>query len=171
MYIKVVLSIILSAVIPFCSYAQNVSALAAEMVDNLKAHNSKSVIIPGDNGVLNVYFEKTGAQNVSVHSMELIYNGIRSTFQIGTNIAITQNGRLVFARNNDKVYVHTSRGCREDLKITLSNIEYIYQKEYVEVKYKDEEFKFQEAVYDKNKSSFQVYNNGRYIKTVKIKKQ
>ena len=90
MYIKLVLSIILSAVIPLCSYAQNVSALAAEMVDNLKAHNSKSVIIPGDNGVLNVYFEKTGAQNVSVHSMELIYNGIRSTFQIGTNIAITK---------------------------------------------------------------------------------
>ena len=68
------------------------------------------------------------------------------------------------------MYVHTSGGCREDLKITLSNIEYIYQKEYVEVKYKDEEFKFQEAVYDKNKSSFQVYNNGRYIKTVEMKK-
>ena len=106
MYIKVVLSIILSAVIPFCSYAQNESALAASMVNNLTVHNSKSVIIPGDNGVLNVYFEKTGSQNVSVHSMELIYNGIRSTFQIGTNIAITQNGRLVFAQKDDKVYIY-----------------------------------------------------------------
>ena len=54
MYIKLVLSIILSAVIPFCSYAQNESAMAASMVNNLTVHNSKSVIIPGDNGVLNV---------------------------------------------------------------------------------------------------------------------
>lgn len=170
MYIRLVLSIILSAVIPFCSYAQNESALAADMVNNLTVHNSKSVIIPGDNGVLNVYFEKTGSQNVSVHSMELVYNGIRSTFQIGTNIAITQNGRLVFAQKDDRVYFHTSGGCKEDLKITLGSVEYIYQKDYVVVKYKDKEFKFNEAVYDKNKSSFKVYNNGVYVKTVEMKK-
>lgn len=171
MYIKLVLSIILSAVIPFCSYAQNRSALAASMVDNLNVNNSRSVIIPGDNGVLNVYFEKKGSQNMSVQSMELVYNGIRSTFQIGTNIAITQNGSLVFAQNNNKVYVHTASGCKEDLKIQLGNIAYIYHKDYVLIKYKDEEFKFNEAVYDKSKSSFQVYNNGRYIKTVELKKQ
>lgn len=170
MYIKLVLSIILSVVIPLCSYAQKESALAAEMVDNLKAHNSKSVIIPGDNGVLNVYFEKTDSQNISVHSMELVYNGIKSAFQMGTNIAITQNGRLVFARNNDRVYIHIAGGCREDLKITLGHIEYIYHKEYVEVKFKDEVFKFQEAVYNTAKSSFQVYNNGKYVKTVEMKK-
>ena len=170
MYIKVVLSIILSAVIPFCSYAQNESALAASMVNNLTVHNSKSVIIPGDNGVLNVYFEKTGSQNVSVHSMVLIYNGIRSTFQIGTNIAITQNGRLEFAQKDDKVYVKAHSDCKEDLKIQLGCVKYMYHKNYVAVQYKDSEFKFNEAVYDKSKSNFKVYNNGQYVKTVEMKK-
>lgn len=171
MYIKFIVSIILSLVIPFCSYAQEHSTLAVDMVGNLKAHNSKSVIIPGDNGVLSVYFEKTGSQNITAHSMELIYNGIRSTFQIGNNIAITQNGNLVFAQNNNKVYVKTPGGCKEDLTIRLSNIEYIYHKDYVIVNYKDVTHKFHEALYDKEKSSFQVYEKGKYVKTVEMKKQ
>ncbi len=171
MYINLVLSIILSAVIPFCSYAQNESALTESMVNNLNVHNSKSIIIPGDNGVLNIYFEKTDAKNVSVQNIDITYNGIRSIFKIGSHIAITQNGRLVFAQNNDEVYVNTASGSKEDLKIYIGNITYIYQKNYVLIQYQNREFKFNEAIYDKKQASFKVYNNGKYVKTVNVKKQ
>lgn len=171
MYIKFIAGIILSAVIPFCTYGQEHSALAIDMVDDLNAHNSKSVIIPGDNGVLSVYFEKIGSKNISSHSMELIYNGIRSTFQISTDIAITQNSRLVFAKNKDRIYIKTPGAYKEDLTIRLSNIEYVYHKDYVTVNYKDKSFKFQEALYDKDNKSFKVYDNGKYIKTVIVEKQ
>lgn len=170
MNIKLVVSIILLVVIPFCSYAQNESAVAVGMINNLTVSNSKSVIIPGDNGVLNIYFEKKGSQNVAVQSIKLVYNGIRSSFQVGTNIAITQNGSLVFAQNNNKIYVHVPAVCKENLKITAGSVEYIYQKDEVVIKYKDKVYKFHEVVYDKDKSSFQVFDNGRYIKTVEMEK-
>lgn len=170
MYIKLVLSIVLLSVVPFCSYGQYESDLTADMVNNLTVHNSKSVIIPGDHGVLNVYFEKSKVKKKAIQTMELTYNGIKSSFQIGTNIAITQNERLVFAQKDNKIYVHAHSNCKEDLKIRIGYFEYGYHKDYVSVKYKDKEFKFNEAVYDKSKSSFYIYDNGKYIKTVAIEK-
>ena len=153
------------------SYAQENRALVEKMVNSLNADNAKSVIIPGSNGVLSIYFEKANKnnKNLTLMGMELLYNDIRSTFQVGNNIAITQNGILVFAQNGDKTYIKASGGSKESLAVTLSMFEYIYKKDYVIVKYRDETFKFNEALYDKQKHTFTVYDKGKYIKTVTLK--
>lgn len=163
----VVILLIMCFPVSLC-YAQGNRALIEKMVNSLNAENAKSVIIPGSNGVLSIYFEKAN-KNVSLMGMELVYNEIRSTFQVGSNIAITQNGRLVFAQNGDKIYIKASVGSKESLSLTLSMFEYIYKKDYVIVKYRDESFKFNEALYDKQKHTFTVYDNGKYVKTVTLK--
>ena len=153
------------------SYAQENRALVEKMVNSLNADNAKSVIIPGSNGVLSIYFEKANKnnKNLTLMCMELLYNDIRSTFQVENNIAITQNGILVFAQNGDKTYIKASGGSKESLAVTLSMFEYIYKKDYVIVKYRDETFKFNEALYDKQKHTFTVYDKSKYIKTVTLK--
>ena len=163
----VVILLIMCFPVSLC-YAQGNRALIEKMVNSLNAENAKSVIIPGSNGVLSIYFEKAN-KNVSLMGMELVYNEIRSTFQVGSNIAITQNGRLVFAQNGDKIYIKASGGSKESLSLTLSMFEYIYKKDYVIVKYRDESFKVNEALYDKQKHTFTVYDNGKYVKTVTLK--
>lgn len=163
----VVILLIMCFPVSLC-YAQGNRALIEKMVNSLNAENAKSVIIPGSNGVLSIYFEKAN-KNVSLMGMELVYNEIRSIFQVGSNIAITQNGRLVFAQNGDKIYIKASGGSKESLSLTLSMFEYIYKKDYVIVKYRDESFKFNEALYDKQKHTFTVYDNGKYVKTVTLK--
>ena len=163
----VVILLIMCFPVSLC-YAQGNRALIEKMVNSLNAENAKSVISPGSNGVLSIYFEKAN-KNVSLMGMELVYNEIRSTFQVGSNIAITQNGRLVFAQNGDKIYIKASGGSKESLSLTLSMFEYIYKKDYVIVKYRDESFKFNEALYDKQKHTFTVYDNGKYVKTVTLK--
>lgn len=172
MFVRKIVVIILIMCFPVSlCYAQGNRALIEKMVNSLNAENAKSVIIPGSNGVLSIYFEKANKnnKNVSLMGMELVYNEIRSTFQVGSNIAITQNGRLVFAQNGDKIYIKASGGSKESLSLTLSMFEYIYKKDYVIVKYRDKSFKVNEALYDKQKHTFTVYDNGKYVKTVTLK--
>ena len=91
-------------------------------------------------------------------------------------LTLYKDGTLAFDSDGSKV---------EDIERivgpkTLSNIgkyassmihvrNYIYKKDYVIVKYRDESFKFNEALYDKQKHTFTVYDNGKYVKTVALK--
>ncbi len=74
-------------------------------------------------GVLKIFFEKAGGYKSANNFIDLTYEDINSKFKMqGESIAITQDGKLVFAVNGDKVYAKAVHGCKENLKVIFMSI-------------------------------------------------
>ncbi len=168
---KLVVTIIFVLLMPLSLYAEKDIALVESMLGSLTVNNSKNMVIPGTHGVLRIFFEKSLGKIMPHSAIELTYNGISFTFKMqGKVLAITQDGKLVFAINDNKIYAKSVHDCKENLIIKLGDVEFIYGKMYVSTKHKNEVYEYNEIVYDKNTSSLKVYNNGHYVKTIETRK-
>ena len=143
--------------------------LAESMLANLTAANTKKVVLTGKHGVLKIFFEKAGGYKSDNNFIDLTYEDINSKFKMqGESIAITQDGKLVFAVNGDKVYAKAVHGCKENLKVIFKNVEYVYNEHYMLINHKNNKYNFSEVVYDIDKHNIKVYNDGKYIKMVEM---
>lgn len=177
MFKKFLLALILLSFMINFSSALETENLEEKMISGLNKDNSKSVVIPGGKkGVLNLFIEQVGKSdnndNVYKNPIKITYNGIVSSFNIMGDIAITQNDNLIFAVNNDDVYIKACGDCSEKLSIYFNSFNYIYKKDNVTIKHKDKdknegkEYIFSEALYDKEKNIFKIYENGEFSGTV-----
>ncbi|MDE7314829.1 MAG: hypothetical protein K2N11_03920 [Mucispirillum sp.] len=173
MYInRLMLCVILMLVVlsPLSLKAESDVTLAESMLANLTVANTKKVVLTGKHGVLKIFFEKASTQTVPYNVIHLTYEDVNSSFKMqGNSVAITQDGKLVFAVNGDKVYAKAVHGCKENLKIIFKNIEYVYNEYHISIINKNDKYSFSEVVYDANKHTMKVYNNGKYVKTVEMK--
>lgn len=173
MYInRLVVYIVLILVLlsPLSLKAEGDVTLAESMLAHLTVDNTKKVVLTGKHGVLKIFFEKAST-SVPYNVIHLKYEDVNSSFKMqGNSVAITQDGKLVFAVNGDKVYAKAVHGCKENLKIIFKNVEYVYNEYYISIINKNDEYSFNEVVYDANKHTMKVYNNGKYVKTVEMKK-
>lgn len=164
-YAAVILFMLL---LPISANAEKDVALVESMIENLTAGNSKSITMSGPHGALTIFFEKS-RRSISDNAFHLSYNGIESNFKItGATLAITQDGKLVFAVNGEGVYAKAVKGCKEHLSIKYKGLEYIYHNNSMTIKHNNETYKFDEVVYHKNQNILKVYENSKHIKSIKF---
>lgn len=166
--LKKITVILLLLLMPMLLYAETDVALVESMIANLNVNNSKNVIISGTHGSLHIFFEKKAKKTLN-SDIFLVYNGIDLKFKItGNTLAVTQDGKVVFAVNGGNVYAKATSGCKEKLSIKYKDVKYIYDDNNITISHQKETFKFNEIMYNKDQNFLKVYNNGKYVKTVKI---
>lgn len=164
---RLVVSIVL-VIFPLFAFADRDISIAEKMLENLRVDNTKNVVIPGNYGLLKVFFEKSKT-TIPHSTVELIYDDKKNTFNMyGKSLAITQDGHLIFAVKDHRVYAKSVHGPKESVKIQFKDMQLIYNDYSIHVDYNKLSLDCSEFVYNRKSNTIKLYKNGQHINSIEL---
>lgn len=140
-----------------------------EFAEDINLEENKSVILSGEHGSLQIFFEKA-KQKKNDGRVTIKYNNRELGFPNITNYIITKNQQTVVAKKDNNYYLTAlKKSDKESFVIAFcDNVVFKFEHNKILVKKEKEQIYIKEGIYHRDKRELSIIEDGKVSQIIKI---